>query len=185
MSRFVRANVRAMSGYVPGEQPPAGKFIKLNTNENPYPPSPAVVQAIQASVAESTLPPYPDPSAAAFRRRAAELLDVQPDWILCGNGSDDILTICVTRALVGQGQALAYALCRVTCCIGRWPRSKAPNVRPVRFLADWSLPAAFASNQPEAKVVFLAEPEQSVGQHDRAGPNIGVRRTAVVSASGR
>ena len=93
-----------MHGYVPGEQPQAGKFIKLNTNENPYPPSPAVTQAI-AAVLERGLARYPDPLATAFRRRAGEVLGVDPDWILCGNGSDDILTI-VTRALVGQGEWL-------------------------------------------------------------------------------
>ena len=92
-----------MAGYVPGEQPQDGEFIKLNTNENPYPPSPAVARAIEETA--HRLRKYPDPMAEAFRRRAAELLGVEPDWILCGNGSDDILTI-VTRAFVGQGQLL-------------------------------------------------------------------------------
>ena len=100
---FFRPEIEAMAGYVPGEQPQDGEFIKLNTNENPYPPSPAVARAIEE--ATQRLQKYPDPMAEAFRRRAAELLDVGPDWILCGNGSDDILTI-VTRALVGQGQLL-------------------------------------------------------------------------------
>src|SRR5712691_11002138 len=99
---YVRPEIEAMMGYTPGEQPQGGKFIKLNTNENPYPPSPAVGRAI-ATVVERGLARYPDPLAEAFRERAAELLGVGPDWILCGNGSDDILTI-VTRALVGQGQ---------------------------------------------------------------------------------
>ena len=81
-----------------------GKFIKLNTNENPYPCSPAVGRAI-AAVLERGLQRYPDPMAEAFRRRAAEVLGVEPDWILCGNGSDDILTIA-TRAFVGQGDCL-------------------------------------------------------------------------------
>ena len=84
----VRSNIAAMSGYTPGEQPQAGKFIKLNTNENPYPPSAKVTQAIHA-VLEQGLAKYPDPVANSFRRRAAEVLGVEPDWILCGNGSDD------------------------------------------------------------------------------------------------
>ena len=104
---FFRPEIEAMSGYVPGEQPQDGEFIKLNTNENPYPPSPAVGRAIEE--AARRLRKYPDPMAGAFRRRAAELLGVEPDWILCGNGSDDILTI-VTRALVGQGPAAAAAV---------------------------------------------------------------------------
>src|SRR5687767_1287372 len=100
----VRANIAALAGYMPGEQPQGGKFIKLNTNENPYPPSPKVIQAIQSAL-ERGLQKYPDPSANAFRLRAAEVLGVQPDWILCGNGSDDILTI-LTRTFVGEGELL-------------------------------------------------------------------------------
>ena len=99
-----RPEIQRMSPYIPGEQPQGGKHIKLNTNENPYPPSPAVARAIEEAV-NSGLARYPDPVATAFRTRAAEVLGVEPDWILCGNGSDDILTI-VTRAFVGQGQTL-------------------------------------------------------------------------------
>ena len=101
---YFRPEIERMQGYVPGEQPQAGKFVKLNTNENPYPPSPAVNRAI-AAVLERGLARYPDPMGNAFRRRAGEVLGVDHDWILCGNGSDDILTI-VTRALVGQSQWL-------------------------------------------------------------------------------
>ena len=101
---YFRPEIEAMAGYVPGEQPQAGKFIKLNTNENPYPPSPRVAAAIE-QVLQAGLTRYPDPMGTAFRTRAAEVLGVEPDWILCGNGSDDILTI-VTRAFVGQGQRL-------------------------------------------------------------------------------
>ncbi len=101
---YFRDDILAMDGYLPGEQPQAGKFIKLNTNENPYPPSPAVRRAIAAAV-DAGLGRYPDPLCTAFRRRAGELLSIDPDSILCGNGSDDILTI-VTRALVAQGQCL-------------------------------------------------------------------------------
>src|SRR5437867_455124 len=103
MTRF-RPNIDAMQGYVPGEQPPPGKFIKLNTNENPYPASPAVIRAVQAAL-ETGLGRYPDPLATAFRLRAAEVLGTEPDSILCGNGSDEILTL-VTRAFVGEGQLL-------------------------------------------------------------------------------
>ena len=84
---FVRPNIQSMKGYVPGEQPQGQKFIKLNTNENPYPASASVATAIQ-SVLEKGLMRYPDASATAFRMRAAEVLGVEADWILCGNGSD-------------------------------------------------------------------------------------------------
>jgi histidinol-phosphate aminotransferase len=105
MTSYFRPNILAMAGYVPGEQPQAGKFIKLNTNENPYPPSPKVARAV-AEVLERGLQKYPDPMADAFRTRAAEVLGLPgKEWILCGNGSDDILTIC-TRAFVGEGDLL-------------------------------------------------------------------------------
>ena len=104
---YFRPEIEQMAGYTPGEQPQGGKFIKLNTNENPYPASPAVGRAISA-VLQSGLARYPDSMATAFRRRAGEVLGVAPDWILCGNGSDDILTI-LTRSLVGSGECLRLA----------------------------------------------------------------------------
>jgi histidinol-phosphate aminotransferase len=104
---FVRAIVREMDGYVPGEQPPLGKrIIKLNTNENPYPPSPKVMQAIH-EIEPEVLRRYPNPSADAFRSAAAKVLDVSPDMILAGNGSDDILTI-VTRTFLSADDAMVY-----------------------------------------------------------------------------
>ncbi|MCA9161215.1 MAG: histidinol-phosphate transaminase, partial [Planctomycetales bacterium] len=91
LDRLFRPEIQQMQPYIPGEQPQGGKFIKLNTNENPYPPSQRVNAAL-ASAATSRLERYPDPLGTAFRVRAAEVLGVEPDWILCGNGSDDILT---------------------------------------------------------------------------------------------
>lgn len=104
----VRDEIARMKGYVPGEQPQAGKFIKLNTNENPYPPSSKVLAAIRQRM-EQGLSKYPDPVATPFRLRAAELYGVDPNWVLCGNGSDDVLTI-LARTIVGPGDALAFPL---------------------------------------------------------------------------
>src|SRR5262249_46341265 len=101
---FFRPEIDLMHGYVPGEQPQGGKVIKLNTNENPYPCSPSVQRAI-GTVIKLGLQKYPDPSASAFRARAAALHGVDPDWIICGNGSDELLTM-VTRAFVGEGKRL-------------------------------------------------------------------------------
>src|SRR5688500_9362665 len=100
VAQWFRDSVRSMQAYVPGEQPQQGTFLKLNTNENPYPPPQAVVDAI-AKAAASRMERYPDPLGSSFRQQAATVLGVDPDWLLCGNGSDDILTI-VTRALVGE-----------------------------------------------------------------------------------
>lgn len=156
----VRSNIAAMSGYTPGEQPQAGKFIKLNTNENPYPPSPKVTLAIQA-VLEQGLAKYPDPVANSFRRRAAEVLGVEPDWILCGNGSDDILTI-LTRAYVGEGDLLrlpfpSYILYRTLAEI------QGATFDEVHFNDDWSLPEAFKAASDRLKLAFLPNPNSPTG----------------------
>jgi histidinol-phosphate aminotransferase len=130
---YFRPEIDAMAGYVPGEQPQEGEVLKLNTNENPYRASPGVDRAIEEAVRRG-LQKYPDPSAGAFRRKAAEVLGVEPDGILCGNGSDDILTI-VTRAFVGEGQLLrlpypSYILYRTLA------RIQGARSEEVRFEAD-------------------------------------------------
>jgi histidinol-phosphate aminotransferase len=158
---YVRAEISAMDGYTPGEQPQGGKFIKLNTNENPYPPSPAIRRAIE-EVLQRGLQKYPDPMANAFRTRAAELLKLpSKDWILAGNGSDDILTIC-TRAFVGQGNLLrlpypSYILYRTLAQLqgARW--------EDVRFNDDWTLPPAFSAPAAGLKFVFLPNPNSPTG----------------------
>jgi len=104
---FVRPTIRAMDGYSPGEQPGIGeRVVKLNTNENPFGPSPRVMQAIR-EIEPEALRRYPNPTADDFRAAAARLLDVSPDCIIAGNGSDDILTVA-TRTFIGQGGRLAY-----------------------------------------------------------------------------
>src|SRR5438132_10306203 len=99
MSQFLRANIRAMAGYTPGEQPRDAVYLKLNTNESPYPPSPRVLEALRTALSGDRLRKYPDPVGTAFRQTAGRVLDIDPDSMLIGNGSDDILTI-VTRAFV-------------------------------------------------------------------------------------
>lgn len=106
MSSFLRPSVLAMKGYTPGEQPQSGPIIKLNTNENPYPPSPKVFEAIQAALTGERLRKYPDPMGRQFRETAAPILGVPPDAILIGNGSDEVLTL-ITRAIVPEGGILA------------------------------------------------------------------------------
>lgn len=157
---YFRPEIEAMAGYTPGEQPQGGKFIKLNTNENPYPPSPAVGRAIAAAV-ERGLARYPDPLATAFRTRAADLFGVQPDWILCGNGSDDILTI-VTRALVGAGERLRFP--RPSYVLyGTLAELQGASAEQVKFAPDWSLPDAFAAPAPGLKLAMLPNPNSPSG----------------------
>ncbi len=149
-----------MHGYTPGEQPQVGKFIKLNTNENPYPASPAVAVAIAATV-ERGLERYPDPMATAFRRRAGEVLGFPPEWILCGNGSDDILTI-VTRAFVGQGDLLrlpypSYILYKTLAQL------QGAEAEEVLFERDWSLTDKFAAKRDKLRLAFLPNPNSPSG----------------------
>ncbi len=107
LESYFRPHIRAMSGYVPGEQPRGFEFVKLNTNENPYPPSPRVAEAISLALLDGRLRRYPDPLAISFRESAARTHGVDPSMILAGNGSDDLLTI-ITRAFAGPGDAVVY-----------------------------------------------------------------------------
>jgi len=103
---YARPTIARIAGYTPGEQPTGRTFIKLNTNENPYPPSPAVAEALRQFPAEH-LKLYPAPAADSVRAAAADLFGISSDQILCGNGSDDLLTIAL-RSFVDQGGGFAY-----------------------------------------------------------------------------
>jgi len=157
---YFRPEVDAMAGYVPGEQPQAGKFIKLNTNENPYPPSPAVATAVEQALSAG-LGRYPDAMATAFRTRAAEVHGVDPDWILCGNGSDDILTI-LTRAMVPTGARLrlpypSYILYNTLAKI------QGAQSEEIPFNAGWTLSDDFAKGADDLRLVFLPNPNSPSG----------------------
>ena len=93
MKEFWSRRIRDMVPYVPGEQPKDRKFIKLNTNENPYPPSPMALEAIRAAAGES-LRLYPDPECAELRDAIAEYHGLPSDMVFAGNGSDEILAFC-------------------------------------------------------------------------------------------
>jgi histidinol-phosphate aminotransferase len=96
--QLIRRSVRQLHAYVPGEQPRIKGLIKLNTNENPYPPSPAVLDAVTRAV-DSRLRLYPDPRASLLREKLAKLHGCTPANILVGNGSDELLALA-TRAFV-------------------------------------------------------------------------------------
>jgi len=107
---YARKTIERMSAYVPGEQPRSGeaaRLIKLNTNENPYPPSPKVVEALRNAL-DTRLRLYPDPHATVLRNKLAARYGLaSADQILIGNGCDDILNLCV-RAFCDAGAKLAY-----------------------------------------------------------------------------
>ena len=104
---YLRKNIAEMAGYVPGFQPPdATAWIKLNTNENPYPPSPKVIEAIRAATGDD-LRKYPDAASRAGREAAAGLYDYPVDWVIMANGSDELLNNLI-RACAGEGEEIAY-----------------------------------------------------------------------------
>ncbi|SRR5579885_533265 len=102
-----RPSIKKMEPYTPGEQPGAReRLIKLNTNENPYPPSPKVPRAITAAANEA-LRLYPAPRADMFVERASKLYGVPREMILAGNGSDELLSM-IFRATLDRGDSVAY-----------------------------------------------------------------------------
>lgn len=105
-NRFIRANVQRMRGYTPGEQPVGERVIKLNTNENPYPPSPRVSEAL-SRLDPKSLGRYPDPLAMDLRRAIAELHGCEIQNVFAGNGSDEALALCL-RAFVEDGGSVGY-----------------------------------------------------------------------------
>ena len=95
---LIRPLVRNLHAYVPGEQPKIKGLIKLNTNENPYPPSPNVIAAVKAAL-DGRLRLYPNPTAQALREHLARLHGCRPGNLIVGNGSDELLALA-TRAFV-------------------------------------------------------------------------------------
>ncbi len=155
---FIRPAVRAMTGYTPGEQPRGGQVIKLNTNENPYPPSPRVLEAMADAAERVRL--YPDPLATELREQAAALYGIGADQILAGNGSDEILMILL-RACIDQGDVVAYPVptyslydTLVQICGG--------VVRTVPFPADFALPVDELVAL-QARVTFVCNPNAPSG----------------------
>src|SRR3954447_13802761 len=148
-----------MAGYTRGEQPRDGAFVKLNTNENPYPPSPRVFEAVRAALTGDRLRKYPDPSGTQFRRAAGRVLGVDPDAILIGNGSDDVLTI-VTRAFVPEGGLVvapspSYLLYRTLAEL------QGARFETVPYTAEWSLPSPWPVRG--ARLTFVANPTSPSG----------------------
>ena len=155
----IRSSILAMKGYVPGEQLNDPSIIKLNTNENPYPPSSRVFEAIRATLTSDKLRKYPEPLGDTFRRAAGKVLGVDPDCILIGNGSDDILTI-LTRAFVPEGGLIvsptpSYILYKSLAEI------QGARFEMVPFGPEWSLPIG---KWPSAtNLNFLPNPNSPTG----------------------
>jgi histidinol-phosphate aminotransferase len=103
---YARKAVGAMVPYVPGEQPKGGGIIKLNTNENPYGPSPGVADALRAAAADD-LRLYPDPVSSGLVRQIAELHGCGQEQVFVGNGSDEVLALCA-RAFAERNGSIGW-----------------------------------------------------------------------------
>jgi histidinol-phosphate aminotransferase len=157
---YFRPNINDMSGYAPGEQPPPeAKVIKLNTNENPYPPSPEALKVLQELPGE-LLRRYPDPMAKAFCQAASQVLGVPADWILVGNGSDDLLTMIVRACTEPRRQVVypmpTYVLYRTLSQI------QGAEFVEVPYHEDYSLPVEQLI-AAQGAVTFIASPNSPSG----------------------
>mgnify|MGYP005835325983 CR=1 FL=1 len=157
-SGLFRPCIERMAGYTPGAQPPGPVYAKLNANENPYPPSPRVIEALRATAAES-LRLYPDSMARELRERIARYHGLTPENVLVGNGSDDLLTM-ILRSFVGPGGIVVaphptYPLYEVLVEI------QEGVMRWVDFPPDFSLSDGLV--QPGARVTFVCNPNSPSG----------------------
>ena len=154
----VRPAIRRMHGYIPGEQPQDKRYIKLNSNENPYPPSPHVLEALHKAIG-TDLSLYPDPVANRLRDSAAARYGFQRDNILVGNGSDDLLTMLM-RTFVDAKDRVAfptptYSLYDVLVAM------QAGTEVHVPYPTTFAIPPALA--EVDAKLTFLCHPNAPSG----------------------
>lgn len=153
-SEWLRPAVRGVAAYVPGEQPASGRrVVKLNTNENPYPPSPAVLEALRAAV-DGRIRLYPDPEAQGLRARASAVYGVPADHILAGNGSDELLALLL-RATIDPGDRVAFAVPTYSLYETLVAVQGGATVC-MDYPDDWSVPPSLAS--AGARVTFLCNP---------------------------
>ena len=150
--KYIRKSVQALSAYVPGEQPKDKRVVKLNTNENPYPPPPAVFQAL-SEFSDDDLRRYPDPVCAELRAKLADMHGASEDQIICGNGSDEVLLLLL-RALVEEDETVgffdpSYSLYPVLCDIESLAYRKIP------LTDEFAWPEA---SFEDLKIMFITQP---------------------------
>ena len=156
-----RPSINQLKGYTPGDQPQGEGWVKLNTNENPYPPSKQVITAIK-SAASGSLHRYPDPLITNFREEVAQLFDVSPDSVLPANGSDENLTILL-RTFVEPGETIAFPYPSYVL-YGTLAEIQGAKFEHLPLNKDWSIDreAALPIIQ-RSKIVFLPNPNSPSG----------------------
>jgi histidinol-phosphate aminotransferase len=158
----LRPNISAMQGYIPGFQPADEfEYIKLNTNENSYPPSPAVVAAILAELGSdgASLRRYPSATSKRLRDAAGELYGFDPSWIIMANGSDEVLNNLI-RAFAGEGEEIGYVHPSYSY-YATLAQVQGATVRTFGLTGDFRI-AAFPDRY-EGKIFFLTTPNAPLG----------------------
>jgi len=158
MKSLIAPHIRKMRAYVPGEQPKVPGLIKLNTNENPYPPSPRVLRALKRAV-DSRLRLYPDPVCLGLRKIIARHFRCSPENVFIGNGSDEILALSL-RAFAGERSRVgfpspSYSLYPVLTQI--------QNARASVVEFGPSYEIAVKKFQPDCALTFVASPNAPSG----------------------
>jgi len=144
MSNYWSQIIRELKPYVPGEQPKENLFVKLNTNENPYPPSPRVIEAI-VKAADSSLRRYPDPNCEVLKQAIADHYSIKKDNVFVGNGSDEVLALSFI-SFFKQSQPIlfpeiSYSFYEVYCSIFEIQNIRVPLTADMGiFLEDYTQP---------------------------------------------
>jgi len=163
-SQFFRAEIAAMEGYEPGEWPPLNSgVLKLNSNENPYPPSLKVLAALQ-DISGELLRRYPNPRGKTFCEQVSKTFGVPTDWVIAGNGSDDLLTLLIRACAQSDKRSLAYpmptyVLYRTLAAIQPADVSEIPYGQK---RTDWVLPVEQLI-EANAAVTLIATPNSPTG----------------------
>jgi len=161
---YFRENVERAEGYEPGFQPSQKDVVKLNTNENPYPPSPEVMKVL-AEIKAEQLRRYPDPEANTFRQAAAKLHGVSVENIMCCNGGDELLSIAF-RGFCDEGRPVAYPVPTYSL----YPvLAKLQNCKTIEvpFDSEFNLPAKLAGTG--AALTIVCNPNAPSGSFTNAG----------------
>ena len=177
MSRFFTSKLAALTPYTPGEQPRDKKYIKLNTNESPFPPSPRAIEA--ASAAAQSLQLYPDPTYKALHEAIAAYHGLSPEEVLVTNGSDEILNFAFMAFCDKEHPAafpnITYGFYSVFATLGQIPYTELPlnpdftvnkadylGTRDTAFIANPNAPTGLALSLDEIEEIVKSNPDRVV-----------------------
>ena len=176
MSKYWSQIIRELKPYVPGEQPKENRFIKLNTNENPYPPSPRVIDAISRET-DASLRRYPDPNCEALKQAIADYYSVNTENVFVGNGSDEVLALSFISFFKQEQPILfpdiSYSFYEVYCSLFEIQHIQVPLTTDMDIsLADYARSNGgiiFPNpNAPTGKLLSLDQIENLLGLNDKS-----------------